>query len=43
MKVGDYVRIKTKEGEPRANSTYGKYDYYRCCLLDCGTSSWLYL
>ena len=40
---GDYVRIKTKEGEPRANLTYGKYDYYSIYLFDIETLTLYYI
>ena len=40
---GDYVRIKTKEGEPRANSIYGKYDYYSICFFDMETLTLYYI
>ena len=31
---GDYVRIKTKEGEKMGDSTYGKYDNYSVYFFD---------
>lgn len=31
---GDYVRIKTKEGEKIGNSVYGKYDNYSVYFFD---------
>lgn len=31
---GDYMKLETMEGQPRGDSTYGRYDYYTIWLFD---------
>lgn len=40
---GDYVRIKTKEGEEIGDSTYGKYDNYSVYFFDRETLTLYYI
>ena len=40
---GDYVRIKTKEGEKMGDSTYGKYDNYSVYFFDKETLTLYYI
>lgn len=40
---GDYVRIKTHEGETFANGVYGKYDIYSIYFFDIDTKTLYYI
>lgn len=40
---GDYVRIKTKEGQKIGNSTYKKFDNYSIYFFDKETSTLYYI
>lgn len=43
INVGNYVRIKTKEGEKSGNYIYGKYISYSIYLFDVETSTLYYM
>ena len=40
---GDYVKIKTKEGQPIGNSKYKKYDNYHVYFFDSETNTLYYI
>ena len=40
---GDYVKIKTKEGQPIGNSKYKKYDNYNVYFFDSETKTLYYI
>lgn len=43
ISAGDYVFIKTKEGQPLGKSTYGKYDNYSVYFFDVDTVTLYYI
>ena len=43
INVGNYVRIKTKEGEKSGNYIYGKYISYSIYLFDVETLTLYYM
>lgn len=43
INVGDYIRIKTKEGKKIGDSNYGKYDNYSVYYFDVETLTLYYI